>query len=252
MARRINFLLGAMLCVSALVHGTLPLMFDTQAVTQPSPAKYPPVRVMGERAAAPRTPPTTQVQPSPRQAEAPLPKVKLPSVEHRAAIHREAEAKRKVKPPSLDRQPQPLPRPAKKMNREVDPRKPLPAAAEVAATGKGELHTGQVGGGSQAAFFGDTDINGYLAEVARKIERNKEYPRLARAGGIEGRATVRFQLLANGHIRPPEVAHSSGHAILDQSALKAVNRAAPFAPPPVEISAGGAIRLEVVLVFQLH
>ena len=51
-----------------------------------------------------------------------------------------------------------------------------------------------------------------------------EYPLEARRNGWEGTVTLRFEMLADGTIGAIEVAHSSGHAILDTAARNALKQ----------------------------
>jgi len=50
------------------------------------------------------------------------------------------------------------------------------------------------------------------------------YPLAARRRGLEGRVTLRAEVLENGSCGRISVAHSSGHEILDQAALQAVKQ----------------------------
>lgn len=85
-----------------------------------------------------------------------------------------------------------------------------------------------------------------LASVHAGIDRTLEYPRVARRNGIQGRTVLEFTLLKNGAIRDLVVRESSGHPILDQAALAAVRRAAPFPPP------GAIVSIAVPVVFRLQ
>ncbi len=67
-----------------------------------------------------------------------------------------------------------------------------------------------------------------LLLILRKIEAVKKYPRMARRMGIEGKATVRFQIHPNGSIGAVEILESSGFEILDQASLQTVRDAAPL------------------------
>jgi protein TonB len=56
------------------------------------------------------------------------------------------------------------------------------------------------------------------------------YPPAARPGKLEGKAVVQFQVRSNGHVSSRRILNSSGHAILDQAALEAVDRIGPLPP----------------------
>ena len=85
-----------------------------------------------------------------------------------------------------------------------------------------------------------------LASVRAGIARTLEYPRVARRNQIEGRTLLRFILLAGGEIRDLFVFHGSGYSLLDEAALTAVRKAAPFHPPGVDVL------VTVPVVFQLR
>jgi protein TonB len=72
------------------------------------------------------------------------------------------------------------------------------------------------------------DGDSIIAEIMRRIEKAKRYPRMARKMGIEGQATVRFRIKADGKVEGVELMESSGSEILDQASLETVQRAAPF------------------------
>lgn len=71
-------------------------------------------------------------------------------------------------------------------------------------------------------------IGSYLAAVRARIEAAKRYPPSARRRRIEGKAQVRFRLAADGRLLDLRLIASSGFHALDQAALSAVRRAAPF------------------------
>ncbi|GLQ11845.1 hypothetical protein GCM10007913_37770 [Devosia yakushimensis] len=73
-------------------------------------------------------------------------------------------------------------------------------------------------------------------QVSRRLNNAKRYPRSA--GGATGTAVVRFTIAANGGLGGVSLIRSSGHPALDQAAIDAVTRAAPFPPPPDGTSRG--------------
>ena len=74
--------------------------------------------------------------------------------------------------------------------------------------------------------WGDGDS--VIAEIMRRIEKAKRYPRMARKMGTEGQATVRFRIKTDGKVEGVELMESSGSEILDQASLETVHRAAPL------------------------
>jgi len=74
-----------------------------------------------------------------------------------------------------------------------------------------------------------------LATVRAGIARTLVYPPSARRNGLEGKVLLEFVLLADGRIRELALRSSSGFPVLDAAALAAVERAAPFPPPGVDV-----------------
>lgn len=130
----------------------------------------------------------------------------------------------------------------------VEPTHLLPAGAGDAAstgpTGNGGSQDGVLGGvpGGEA---GGRFVPGPpepiparpadLASVRSGIARTLVYPPGARRAGWQGRVRVAFILLADGRIRDLTVREGSGHEVLDAAALRAIEDAAPFTPPGVDV-----------------
>jgi len=72
----------------------------------------------------------------------------------------------------------------------------------------------------------------YLRQLQSKISQSWAPPRAATAGGE--RAIVVFEIGRDGLIKEPALEKSSGNAIYDQSAIRAVMEASPFPPLPPE------------------
>ncbi len=69
--------------------------------------------------------------------------------------------------------------------------------------------------------------------VHGSVKREKRYPVAARRLGLEGRCTVRLTINKHGAlVGAPKIVRSTGHTVLDDEALRMVQRAAPFAPLP--------------------
>jgi protein TonB len=74
-------------------------------------------------------------------------------------------------------------------------------------------------------------IDAFKAAVAARVARNR--PAASTAASAQGVVVVAFSVTASGGASGVHIARSSGHGVLDQAALSAVRRAAPFpAPPP--------------------
>lgn len=138
--------------------------------------------------------------------------------------------------------PQPEPR------RKPAPRKPAldltPTPAEI-ATGLGPPPSGATD------FFpnGDPDeivvdintrefeFSSYLLGLKRKIEGVWVYPPAAAKNGIGGALTLEFSIARSGQLMNVRLLDSSGHTVLDESALNAIKNAAPYIPFPERMKA---------------
>lgn len=102
------------------------------------------------------------------------------------------------------------------------------SAAVTAATGARR--------GTAAPEAGNAAIDNYKGKVRRKLSRARYYPAEAKRQGLRGVAHVRFTVTSNGGLAGVNLARSAGSRILDEAALDAVRRAAPF--PPIPAGAG--------------
>jgi protein TonB len=77
----------------------------------------------------------------------------------------------------------------------------------------------------------------YVEDWRQKVERvgNANYPAIARAQKLYGSLVLTVGIKADGRIETIEVDRGSGNKILDASALKIVELAAPYAPFPADI-----------------
>jgi len=91
----------------------------------------------------------------------------------------------------------------------------------------------------------------YLAEVLRRLQRAKYFPRQARSRGVGGTAEVEFVIRADGHLGGVALARSSGSAVLDRAAKRIVERASPFEPLPGDLGTH-ELRVVVPVAFRLE
>lgn len=92
--------------------------------------------------------------------------------------------------------------------------------------------------------------NGYLEMVRLKIEKHKTYPERAKSRQIEGAVKIRFIIGVEGNVREEKIVKTSGHLVLDEAALFAVKKAAPFPEPPRRLFKG-EVPLMITIVFEL-
>ncbi|KAB2910629.1 MAG: TonB family protein [Hyphomicrobium sp.] len=96
----------------------------------------------------------------------------------------------------------------------------------------------------QAQEGGDTTKRlAYLGQVRKTLERSKVNPRSQHSGTV----LVRFTVGPKGELLSRTIQQSSGSKILDDAAMAALDRAAPFPPLPQEIARGP---LEVQVPFR--
>ena len=79
---------------------------------------------------------------------------------------------------------------------------------------------------------GDPELAYYLDSWRRKVERvgNINYPSEARARGLSGTLRLLVVIDPDGALQDVRVLASSGHAVLDEGAVRIVHLAAPFSP----------------------
>jgi protein TonB len=120
---------------------------------------------------------------------------------------------------------------------EIDKAKPIEeekpiemTAVEVAPTVAAE----QQNVGSKLSGGDITARRVYMGEVAKKLHRNKVNPRSQQTGTV----LLRFTLDPQGEILSRTILQSSGSKVLDDAAMAALDRAAPFPPLPSTVASG--------------
>lgn len=92
-----------------------------------------------------------------------------------------------------------------------------------------EIAVKELRASAQKQEGGDTTVRtAYLGKLQRHITSHKVNPRTNRQGTV----IVRFTVSASGKLLSSEITKSSGSTKLDQAALAALERAAPFPPFP--------------------
>lgn len=77
--------------------------------------------------------------------------------------------------------------------------------------------------------------HGYLKRLRDRIEGVWKYPQEAAERGIYGDLYIKFTINKNGRLGDVELLRTSGHRMLDESAIKALRDADPFWPLPDEL-----------------
>jgi TonB family protein len=78
-------------------------------------------------------------------------------------------------------------------------------------------------------------LDGYLGTLQALIASAKKYPESARKSGQEGKVTVQFTVMKNGAVKNIQLVSKTNYADLNEEAIEAVKRAAPFSGLPDEI-----------------
>lgn len=120
----------------------------------------------------------------------------------------------------------PSPRPAPAAQPAAAPPAPRLAPATPAAGS-----AAQGGGPGESAAARDEEADWY-ALVSAHLERNKRYPREAKAAEQQGTPTVRFSVDRRGRVTDIAISRSSGHALLDRATLELLRRVSPLPAMP--------------------
>lgn len=90
-----------------------------------------------------------------------------------------------------------------------------------------------------AADTRESDVAVYLDNWRRKIERvgTINFPDAARREKLSGTPVIEVNIAADGKLLETVVRRSSGHAEIDEAAMRILKLAAPFDPFPAELSA---------------
>ncbi|MFN3208728.1 MAG: TonB family protein [Roseovarius sp.] len=175
------------------------------------------------------TVPEESVQPTePQQAETLEPVDEAPTAVTRSLRPRprsaDFEEAHKPEPPKVQPKPQRTtqsqPKQQPKGNAQQNARTGTATGSQAAKSA-----TSQGTGRSQAS--GNAAASNYPGQVMRKISRVPR-PRV----GSRGTAVVAFRIAGNGGLAGVSIARSSGSSALDQAAVRMIQRAAPFPPPP--------------------
>ncbi len=193
----------------------------------------PPTPSQPVRAAAPAPPARTPApEPPPREpatpepARLPEPSWSTPRLPARAALPRPGE--KELPPLAGPRTPTALPttRP-EKTDKPVESR-PAPSATLGQPTGS------VAGAGALSMDASDFPYAWYLRQVLQKVQG--EWQRQNRTSEPSQKPLVLVEIQRDGSIRTPKIEQTSGNALYDQAALRAIVDASPFPPLPQDWS----------------
>ncbi|MBU1343938.1 MAG: energy transducer TonB [Proteobacteria bacterium] len=104
--------------------------------------------------------------------------------------------------------------------------------------------------GTMDATVEYTTAKEYFEMLNLRVHSFKEYPESAKSRHIEGRVKVAFVLLKDGTLLDIKIVKSSRHKNLDEAAIEAIKRAAPFPKPP-DFLFTPPITLQINILFEL-
>jgi protein TonB len=78
-------------------------------------------------------------------------------------------------------------------------------------------------------------LKAYLKDVNAAVQRHYEYPRSALRMRLEGTVIISATIDAKGKVLSAKVHTSSGHAVLDEAALAAINALGSVPAPPAAL-----------------
>jgi protein TonB len=92
--------------------------------------------------------------------------------------------------------------------------------------------------------------NQLLGELHTSLSRYLVYPPLARSRGWEGTVLLGLRVESNGHLEKIRIEHSSGYAVLDNSALNSLNRLDRLAEASVWLN-GHGLDMQLPVIYRL-
>lgn len=120
------------------------------------------------------------------------------------------------------------------------------------ASEKGEI-VEERGGGAHLTSLNAPEIQyiSYFAGIKRKIELVWQYPYDAQVAGVQGTLVVEFVIGRNGALSSVTLVRGSGHRILDDEALGAIRKAAPYDPIPKQYAIPD-LRIRGQFIYEMH
>jgi len=136
------------------------------------------------------------------------------------------------KPSRMKKDPQPVKkpsRPVKAQARELSEKKPVKPFKEALPqeVTQQRMRSGSVRSGISAE-------ESYQSRLLRHLEQYKHYPFIARRRQLEGTASIRIAIAADGRLRDIECL--AGSELFCEAAIQAARKAQPFPIPPTSLS----------------
>jgi len=117
--------------------------------------------------------------------------------------------------------------------------------------GRGTGTGGGFGPGRGPGSGAGSALQGYLKEVRRLLEKQKDYPLMARRRQIQGVVVVVFTIASGGQVASSRISRSSGQELLDEAAQNTLRKVGRFPPFSANLNRQ-QLTIEVPLAFRLN
>ncbi len=109
------------------------------------------------------------------------------------------------------------------------------------------------GGGAHLTSLNAPEIQyiSYFAGIKRKIELVWQYPYDAQIAGIQGDLVAEFVIARDGRLASVALVRGSGQRILDEEAVGAIRKAAPYDPIPKEYPIPD-LKIRAHFIYEMH
>lgn len=236
---------GLVVAVVIAVAGVLPpppekaILIDVTMVEQPAETSPTIVETLPASQPQPQPLPQPAVQePAPQASSAPRPAPKVQAKTSVKKVQPKEETKIVSQTAAVALNPAPVPAPTLAPQSDVGTAAPTVAEPAPAATAP-VAHPAKTNPGEEYRHAN-------FKAIRDAILARLDYPTLARRRGWSGKVDVAFLIAPDGNVSDVRVETSSGFPVLDDQALEAVRRAAPFTPPHI------AAMLVMPVTFQLN
>ncbi len=230
-------------------------------MTQPAPAQKPSIApgpivarlaAPPRQAAAPEPAAQTPEPPKPRVEEPPPPPAPAPPPVAAKAPPTPVAKPAPVAKAAPSQAPAPSPSPSATPTKPSADPTPATPAAPSAPVAKGDPAPAASPSAAPAPSV-DADpgtLKQYQLAIITTARKYKRYPRAAMDNNWEGKVEVRMVIGANGMIASISIKTSTGHELLDKTALDMITKAKPLTPIPAALR-GTEFTVDVPVVFSL-
>ncbi len=116
--------------------------------------------------------------------------------------------------------------------------------------GRGTGAGGGIGQGQGPGSGAGSALQGYLKVVRQLLEKQKDYPLMARRRQLQGVVVMVFTIGSGGQIESSRISRSSGQDLLDEAAKETIRKVGHFPPFPADLNRQ-KLTIEIPLAFRL-